>query len=103
MFGSSFSVRRSFTRGLSAACYRVGNWFPQVCSNSGWSEGPFFYHPCGEFSVGGLSLGQRFNAAFYMVGDWWSQDDWVWEVGFRENLSVHANVCAVFFFKGWRR
>jgi hypothetical protein len=48
-------------------------------------------------------LGQRFNAAFSMLGDWWSQDDWVWDVGFRANLSLHAEVFVIFFLKGWRR
>jgi hypothetical protein len=53
--------------------------------------------------VGGLSLGQRFDVAFHMLGDWWSQDTWVWDVGFRENLSVHVDVFTVVFLKGWRR
>ncbi len=97
------SVRRSFARGLSVACNRVGSCFPQTYADSGWPEGPFFWHPCGYFSSGGLSFGQRCNAAFHMLGDWWSQDEFVWEVGFRRILSVHVEIFTVFFCKGWRR
>jgi hypothetical protein len=97
------SVKLSFTRGLSRGCYAVARWFPDAWSDSGWPEGPYYFHPCGPFSVGGLSLGQRFDVAFHMLGDWWSQDTWVWDVGFRENLSVHVDVFTVVFLKGWRR
>jgi len=97
------SVKLFVSRALHRGCYRVAGWFPDAHSQAGWDEGPFFLHPCGAFSVGGLSLGQRFNGAFSMLGDWWSQDSWVWEVGFRTNVSLHVEVFAVFFFKGWRR
>jgi len=101
--GAVMSVKLFISRALHRGCYRVAGCFPDANSQSGWSEGPFYCHPCGAFSVGGLSLGQRFNVAFSMWGDWWSQDEWVWEVGFKENLSLHADVFVTCFFKGWRR
>jgi len=97
------SVKLSVSRALHHGCYSVAEWFPSADSWSGWDEGPYFYHPCGAFSVGGLSLGQRVNGAFSMLGDWWSQDNWVWEVGFKANVSLHAEVFNTFFLKGWLR
>jgi hypothetical protein len=103
MFGSSFSVRLLVSRVLHRGLYRAAGCFPNVMSSEpGREAGPAFLHPCGPFFVRGLSLGQRANGFFSMLGDWWSQEDWCWEAGLRASLSVHANAFSVFFFKGWR-
>ncbi len=96
-------IKLFISRSLYRGCYRVAACFPTTHSEEGSDDGPFFMHPCGAFSVGGLSLRQRFNAAFGMLGDWWSQEEYVWNAGLRVNLALHAEVFVIFFLKGWRR